>query len=465
MIKNLKNNYELLLITLFAFAIRLINLGKLNLWLDEGYSVGNVYRGMSFIFNESFINEPNPPLYYFLLNLWVKVFGDSEFSVRFPSAVFGALSISLVYLIGKKYVSKRIGTLAAILIIGNPFYLIYSQEARVYSFFAFLCLCSVYYFPLTDEWKDKKKYFAVTLLVPWAHAYGVFLLLAQNVYIVIKFISNKYRKDLIKNWFKIQFLIFSVAAIWYVHFFIYREKYARRIRWIKPLTFQECYEMLKGYIGQEAFVFEALVITSLVTFIFMLRQKRKIKSMGILLLFLWSFFTIAIPLLVGPFWHPFFIERYTIAASMIFAIIILAPMDLFLTESKKIFFSLALLASIFSIWGATTYFETTNKQNWHQTIKTILEKDNFSISIVVQEYFEGSSLEYYIRKMGLEKRIEVYYLKDFNQLKTLYKDQKQFWFIHAGNANPQGFLDDQYFNEESFSHTHDRLQLIKLRVQ
>lgn len=465
MIKNLKINYELSLITLCALALRLFNLGKLNLWLDEGYSAGYIHRGLSFIFSESFTAEPNPPLYNFLLNFWVKAFGDSEFAIRFPSAVFGALSISLVYLIGKKYVSRRVGILAAILIIGNPFYLAYSQEARVYSLFTFLCLCSVYYFPVTFEWKDKKKYLAATLLVPWAHAYGVFLLLAQNIYVLMAYTSKKTEKEFIKTWIKIQGCIFLVAALWYVPFLIHREKYVRRILWIKPITLQEFYEMLKSYIGQGAFVFEALIITSFITALFILRKKRDIKSTGLPLLFLWLFFTITIPLLVGNFWHPFLMSKYTIAASMIFVILVLAPIDLFLKESKKLFYSLMLLAVIFNILGAHTYFTTTRKQEWKKTIETILLNDKAASSVVVEEYYDGSSLEYYIRKMELGKRIKVYYLSDFNQLKILLKDQGQVWFIHAGNSNPQGFNSNHYFSEESFSSTNDLLQLVKLKTK
>lgn len=465
MIKNLKINYELLLISLVAFAIRLINLGKLNLWLDEGYTTGYIHRGLSYIFRQSFTKEPNPPLYNFLMSLWIKAFGESEFSIRFPSAFFGALSISLVYLIGRKYVSERVGTLAAILVIGNPFYLTYSQEARAYSLFTFLCLFSVYYFPANFEWKDKKKYFAATLLVPWVHAYGVFLLLAQNVYVLIKIFSNKCEKEFIKTWVVIQAFIFALAALWYIPFLIHSERHVRRILWIKPITLQDFFEMLRGYIGQETYVFEVLIIMSFSTAIFMLIKKREVKSRGVLVLFLWLLFTIVIPLVVGSFWHPFLMARYTIAASMIFVIIVLAPLDLFLKESKKLYLSLLLLAALFNIWEAHNYFKTMKKQEWVKAIETILSDDKSQSSIVVvQEYFEGSSLEYYIRRMGLEERINVYYLDDFNQLKNLLKDKEHAWFIHAGTANPQEFNSAQTFIEESFSQTYDRLQLIKLKA-
>ena len=463
MFKNLKINAELLLITLSALALRLFNLGKLNLWQDEGYSVGYAYRGLTFIFRESFTAEPNPPLYNLCLTLWIKIFGESEFVLRLPSAIFGALSISLVYLIGKKYVSRRVGILSAILIIGNPFYLEYSQEARVYSFFSFICLCSVYYFPLHFEWKDKKKYIAASLLVPWAHAYGVFLLLAQSIYVFLSFFSNKCGKEFIKSWIRIQGAIFLIASIWYIPFFLNKEKYMRRLNWIRPISLNEFFELLKSYIGEKTFAFEALLLTSLAIVIWMLIKKKNIKNTGVAFLFLWLLFTLVIPLIAGHYWQPFLMRRYTIAASMVFSIIVLAPFDIFLKESKKLFATLVLLAALFNVWEVQNYFKSARKQEWEKVLNTILLNDKTQISIAMEEYYEGSSLEYYVRKMGLEKKITIYYLSDVNQLEAILKNKTQVWFIHAENLKLREY--DRHLSKESFSHPNDLLQLIKLKAE
>lgn len=468
MIKKLKINYELLLITVVAFAIRVINLGKLDLWLDEGVVAECIRGGLKYIINDSFTGEPTPPLYTSFIVFWVKLFGDSEFSIRFPSAFFGALSISLVYLIGEKFVSRRIAVLAAVLVIGNPFYLAYSQEARVYSFFAFLSLCSVYYFPITFEWKDKKKYFIATLLVPWAHAYGVFLILAQNVYVLIKFCSKEFaneKKEFLKTWIKLQGIIILAASVWYITVLANQEKYFSRIRWIRPAAPLEILKLLESYIGKEGIVPEVILLTSCLLFIFIFLKKKQINSRGLSLLFLWPLFSIAIPILVGKIWHPFFVGKYSIAASMVFVILILAPIDSFLKKSKKLLVILLLLAAIFNIWQISNYFHTVRKDEWKKMINTILQNERQQAVVVLGADYEESSFDYYIRKMNLKNRIKVYYLKDFNQLRLLFKDNQQVWFIQSYDGNPQRFINDRSFIEENFSNTNDQFQLVKMKVR
>lgn len=466
MIKVLKNNYELILLTLVAFAIRLINLGKLNLWLDEGVTAGSIHQGLSFIIRDSFTAEPTPPLYNILMYYWGQVFGDSEFCLRFPSAIFGALSISLVYLIGKKYVSKEVGILSATLIIGNPFYLYYSQEARAYALFSFLALASIYYFPISNEWKDKKKYFLATLLVPWVHAYGVFLILAQNVYVLIKFYKGNLgneKKIFLKIWIKYQAIIILVASSWYIFFLLNTKRYLNRFKWIKPITPNDFFELFKSFIGSGEMVVEFLLIISLLLALFVKRKEK--KDHHLLLLFLWPFLSIALPIFIGHLWHPFFMGRYSIAASMVIVILILTPMDLFLKKSKKIFFSLILLAAIFNVYQTINYFKTVGKDQWTKAVQMMLANDQQKSIVVLEHYQEGSSLDYYLRKMDLKNRIRPYYLKDFNQMKFLIKGNDHIWFIYFGQKYPEGFNSDHYFIEEKFNQSHEYLQLVKLRTR
>ncbi|MDZ4847340.1 MAG: glycosyltransferase family 39 protein, partial [Chitinophagales bacterium] len=44
-----------------------------------------------------------PPLYFWLQTLSMKLFGVNEFAARFPNAVCGILTLSLLFFFGKKY--------------------------------------------------------------------------------------------------------------------------------------------------------------------------------------------------------------------------------------------------------------------------------------------------------------------------------------------------------------------------
>lgn len=453
-----------MLLLIAAFAIRLINLGKLNLWFDEGVSAETIHKGLSFIIKDSFTAEPNPPLHNILMYYWVQIFGDSEFFFRFPSAIFGALSISLVYLIGKKYVSKEVGLLSAILIIGNPFYLYYSQEARAYSMFAFIALSSVYYFPSGFEWKDKRKYVLATLLVPWAHAYGVFLILAQNIYILIKSYKRNLgieEKIFLKTWIKFQSIIILIASTWYLAFILNSEKYLNRIKWIKPVTPIDVFDLFKSFLGSGEVIALLLLAMSFLLAIF---AKRKNKH-DLLLITIWPLLSILLPILIGHFWVPFFMGRYSIAASMVVVILILTPMDSFLKKSKSTYFFLIFLAVLFNVYQTLSYFKTMRKDHWTEAIQIIQESDQKQSIVVLEQFYESSSLDYYLRKRGLTNKIRPYYLEDFNQMKLLINDRDHIWFIYSGLTFPDGFNGDQYFVQESFSRPYEYLQLVKLKVR
>jgi mannosyltransferase len=51
--------------------------------------------------------ENTPPLYYLVVNLWIRVFGDSDRSLRMPSALMGAASVAMMYLLAKRLFQKN----------------------------------------------------------------------------------------------------------------------------------------------------------------------------------------------------------------------------------------------------------------------------------------------------------------------------------------------------------------------
>jgi 4-amino-4-deoxy-L-arabinose transferase-like glycosyltransferase len=91
-------------------------------------------------------SESNPPLYYVLAWGWAKAFGSSEFGLRSLSALFGAATVPVGYLIGRQLASRRTGLILAALIALNPMLIWYSQEARSYSLLVFFGALSMLFF-------------------------------------------------------------------------------------------------------------------------------------------------------------------------------------------------------------------------------------------------------------------------------------------------------------------------------
>src|SRR5688500_6210455 len=83
----------LIAVLLLALFLPLRGLGDQSLWFDEAASVRIVKQDTATMFASIKSDERIPPLHYVILHAWVRVFGDGEFSVRFPSVLAGTAAV------------------------------------------------------------------------------------------------------------------------------------------------------------------------------------------------------------------------------------------------------------------------------------------------------------------------------------------------------------------------------------
>ncbi len=193
----------LIVIIFVALALRLFQLGRQSLWYDEGVSFYMTRLGLAEMMRWT-AYDIQPPLYYLILRLWVLLFGPSEFSLRFPSLIFGLLTVPLVYLVGRRLFDRATGLVAAALAAIAPLYLWYSQEARMYTLLTFLCLLSSYLLLLAiDEVEPKKRRFlwlALALtdaLALYTHYFAAFVIVFQALYFLLAWGRSRERSRLL----------------------------------------------------------------------------------------------------------------------------------------------------------------------------------------------------------------------------------------------------------------------------
>ena len=119
-------------LTLAGFLLRFYNLGGNSLWLDEASTLTFARQSLIGIWESTAGGEFNPPLFYWLEH-GMLLFGESEFVLRLLPALLGALTIPVVYFIGKEFRDRNVGLIAAALLAFSPFHIFYSQEARAYA--------------------------------------------------------------------------------------------------------------------------------------------------------------------------------------------------------------------------------------------------------------------------------------------------------------------------------------------
>lgn len=117
-----------------AVAARLYGLSAKSLWFDELYSLYVAQQAPADLFRTLRDQDVHPPLHYLLLRGWMVIAGDSEATVRVPSAAAGVATVVLVYLLGRRAGGRAVGLVAALLQAVAPFAVWAEQQARMYPF-------------------------------------------------------------------------------------------------------------------------------------------------------------------------------------------------------------------------------------------------------------------------------------------------------------------------------------------
>ncbi len=118
---------------LLGTILRLINLGRESLWLDEAISYLTAQLSIAQIANNT-VQSSHPPLYYLLLHFWLKFVPNTDTAVKFLSVLWGILLIPVIYLLSQKLFNNRtISLTSALLVAVSPFHILYSHELRMYT--------------------------------------------------------------------------------------------------------------------------------------------------------------------------------------------------------------------------------------------------------------------------------------------------------------------------------------------
>ena len=196
----LKNKY----IYLYAFLLIIMNFilcFNNNFWGDEAFTVK-----MSKVSFNQMINitakDVHPPLYYIIVQIFTKVFGNKGSVYHFISFIpYILLMIFSITIIKKKW--GKTSTLIFITLISLiETALIYNVEARMYSYAALFVFLS-FYFLLgileKNKWSDYLKFAIMSLLAAYTHYYALLSVAFLYLGLVVFSIFSKNKKYLLKS--------------------------------------------------------------------------------------------------------------------------------------------------------------------------------------------------------------------------------------------------------------------------
>ena len=139
-----------MILVVFSFGLHMWRIDAKGIWWDESLSLYRAQQTVPYIvsgridFAGSSSVDQHPPLYFLLLHGWIRLSGETDLALRFPSVFFATLLVPLLYAMGVRLRSARAGSLAALFGALSPFYLWYAQEARMYTMATALGLASIW---------------------------------------------------------------------------------------------------------------------------------------------------------------------------------------------------------------------------------------------------------------------------------------------------------------------------------
>jgi hypothetical protein len=197
--------------TLIGVVVRLVHLDTQSLWLDEWLEVKLASKTAWSILETA---DGEAPLYGLLLHAVMRLGGTSEWWVRLPSAVAGAVAIPLLYAIGRRLVGPRTSAVAAVLFAIHPFAVWYAQEARAYAVLALLALVATWCMLELQRTRAQLWGFAYAVsacLGLGVHYYFVFVGAAHALFALVDWRGHPERRA---AWTRTAVVTVGLCAIW-----------------------------------------------------------------------------------------------------------------------------------------------------------------------------------------------------------------------------------------------------------
>jgi len=181
----------ILSLALFVGALlpRIANLGDLSFYADEDLSAltaSAMSTGEGSVLPSGMEYRRAVP-FTWLNSLSIRLFGEaSEFALRFPAALLGALTTVGLFLLGRRFVGTGAGLTAAVLLAVSEWHLVFSRQSRMYAalvLFVVLALWGLWSWARTGKRWAFVGGMAATLIAIALHRLGLLLTAAPVLWL------------------------------------------------------------------------------------------------------------------------------------------------------------------------------------------------------------------------------------------------------------------------------------------
>lgn len=463
----------ILALTLIAFALRVYRLDFFSLRGDESFTVIFVQRTWEGLWRGISTIEPNPPLMYLALRVWIALAGASEFVTRYFSLWFGVLCVPLIYRLAKEmFGSSIVALIAAALMAINPYQIWHSQDVRNYTMWPALSLLTLIFF-----WKWWKKeisdfrfqvsdlifYVLATLISLYTHYYDVFILAALNLF-VFAFTILQRRWQTLARWVGTQVVLVLLYAPWILfgtnRITTYGEASAEKSVSLLDVFSRTLAAIVVSETTPADFRAVVWLPLALVAAAILFHLAKRQRAPAVFL-----FLCLVVPTLalyVVSIGRPLFLERYLNGIApvyyLVFAVGVAGLMQIRLSTIRALALATVALffigTSAYATWNANLDPAYAKAPKWRELAQTILSHLQPG-DVVVQNFTEMSPFYYLHQDVTVLTLPKDYWFRSSDEqvLRQLNTDNRRIWFVPA----LPDWWDPDHAVEKYLARTNDRI--------
>jgi len=370
------------------------------------------------------------------------IFGVSEFSLRFPSLLFGLMGIIAFFYFTKKYYTKLAYISTGILSI-SVFHIAYSQIGRTYSlFFLFTVLCLHFFHDVIFENKNHHYFVLFNVLLVYTHIFAFYFILFEMLF---SFYIKK--KKIIHSF--IYIFIASLPGILFIMFQIYRKLIGvSHTDWMSATKISEIYWVFSAF--SSSYILTPLFI--LLLFVWLFRKNFFFKGNNEkkdILLVLNLLVCVFLPLLFSYIVTPMFALRYFLIAYPAFLLVVTD--SILSIKYKFLKYGVLTFIIVFLIISSVVYF--SDRKDMHYDSFNCFNEIKSDLALNVYPLYTPRWLNEWLPKhkpidkahIYLEQRLgmNTTLVNNFNETRLLEPA------IFLSPAISHMFIDTQEFNETS----------------
>jgi len=233
--------------------LRIDGLDRKSLWFDEIWTIYDISQPTLGELLHHLEYSPQPPLYYAGLWGWVAVWGLNDITIRLFSAIFGVLTIPVLFVTWRNLLSPRAMLWALSLQAMNAYHISYSQDAKMYSMVWLLATASsgCFLHAISDQSRRLAwlvGYGVCTGCLPFVSYVGIAPLVVQVLFGVMLLVFDRKRRGSVID-VGVVALLAMMPILFYLQFAVAAASNRTGISWIPELRWERVPIELYRFIG------------------------------------------------------------------------------------------------------------------------------------------------------------------------------------------------------------------------